>query len=82
MVRFGHIAGDRMLDRRLETIGGKGAFLKEIEEALLAGEVDLAVHSLKDLPAELAPGRYLLVSPLGAPPEFAGGALWAELVVG
>ena len=37
--------GDRVLDRRLETVGGKGAFLKEIEEALLAGEVDLAVHS-------------------------------------
>jgi hydroxymethylbilane synthase len=42
--------GDRLLDRRLEAVGGKGAFLKEIEEALLAREVDLAVHSLKDVP--------------------------------
>jgi hydroxymethylbilane synthase len=42
--------GDRVLDRRLEAVGGKGAFLKEIEEALLAKEVDLAVHSLKDVP--------------------------------
>jgi hydroxymethylbilane synthase len=42
--------GDRILDRRLENVGGKGAFLKEIEEAILAGEVDLAVHSLKDVP--------------------------------
>ena len=42
--------GDRVLDRRLEAVGGKGAFLKEIEEALLARDVDLAVHSLKDVP--------------------------------
>ena len=41
---------------RLETVGGKGAFLKEIEEALLAGEVDLAVHSLKDVPDGAARG--------------------------
>ncbi|HET7291959.1 MAG TPA: hydroxymethylbilane synthase [Vicinamibacteria bacterium] len=51
--------GDRMLDRRLESVGGKGAFLKEIEEALLADEVDLAVHSLKDVPTELPPGLAL-----------------------
>jgi hydroxymethylbilane synthase len=48
--------GDRVLDRPLESVGGKGAFLKEIEEALLAGEVDLAVHSLKDVPTALPPG--------------------------
>lgn len=42
--------GDRVLDRRLDTVGGKGAFLKEIEDAMLAGEIDLAVHSLKDVP--------------------------------
>ena len=51
--------GDRLLDRRLEAVGGKGAFLKEIEEALLAGEVDLAVHSLKDVPTQLPPGLML-----------------------
>jgi hydroxymethylbilane synthase len=48
--------GDRLLDRRLEAVGGKGAFLKEIEEALLANEVDLAVHSLKDVPTLLPEG--------------------------
>lgn len=51
--------GDRLLDRRLESVGGKGAFLKEIEEAMLAGEVDLAVHSLKDVPVALPVGLSL-----------------------
>ncbi len=51
--------GDRLLDRRLESVGGKGAFLKEIEEALLAHEVDLAVHSLKDVPTSLPEGLHL-----------------------
>jgi hypothetical protein len=51
--------GDRLQDRRLEAVGGKGAFLKEIEEALLAGEVDLAVHSLKDVPTALPAGLVL-----------------------
>jgi len=51
--------GDQVLDRRLESIGGKGAFLKEIEEALLAGQVDLAVHSLKDVPTALPTGLTL-----------------------
>ena len=45
--------GDRVQDRPLESVGGKGAFLKEIEEALLAEQVDLAVHSLKDVPTQL-----------------------------
>ncbi|MGZ3480841.1 MAG: hydroxymethylbilane synthase, partial [Myxococcaceae bacterium] len=48
--------GDRVLDSPLSRIGGKGLFVKEIEEGLLQGEVDLAVHSLKDLPAHLPPG--------------------------
>jgi hydroxymethylbilane synthase len=52
--------GDRIQDRRLEAVGGKGAFLKEIEEALLANEVDLAVHSLKDVPTELPAGLHLV----------------------
>jgi len=51
--------GDRVQDRRLESVGGKGAFLKEIEEAMLAGEVDLAVHSLKDVPTGLPEGLRL-----------------------
>ncbi|HEX9114537.1 MAG TPA: hydroxymethylbilane synthase [Anaerolineae bacterium] len=44
--------GDRVLDRALTEIGGKGVFVKEIEDALLAGDIDLAVHSFKDLPTE------------------------------
>jgi hydroxymethylbilane synthase len=51
--------GDRVLDRPLEAVGGKAAFLKEIEEAMLAGEVDLAVHSLKDVPTALPAGLML-----------------------
>lgn len=52
--------GDRLQDRRLESVGGKGAFLKEIEEAMLAGEIDLAVHSLKDVPTALPEGLGLV----------------------
>ena len=51
--------GDRIQDRALSQIGGKGLFLKEIEEALIAGDADFAVHSMKDVPAELAPGLEL-----------------------
>ncbi|HEV7905849.1 MAG TPA: hydroxymethylbilane synthase [Pyrinomonadaceae bacterium] len=46
-------SGDVLLNVPLATIGGKGVFTKELEEALLAGEIDLAVHSLKDLPTTL-----------------------------
>lgn len=45
--------GDRRLDARLSTLGGKGLFIKELEAALLCGDADLAVHSMKDLPAVL-----------------------------
>ena len=48
--------GDRVRDRPLSEIGGKGLFTKEIEEALLAGAIDLAVHSMKDMPAHLPEG--------------------------
>src|SRR5487761_2739411 len=48
--------GDEILDQPLASIGGKGLFLKELEVAMLEGRADLAVHSLKDVPAQLAPG--------------------------
>jgi len=48
--------GDRVRDRPLSEIGGKGLFTKEIEEALIAGDIHIAVHSMKDMPAELPPG--------------------------
>jgi len=48
--------GDRILDKTLSKVGGKGLFVKEIEKALLLGEIDLAVHSLKDLPYEICKG--------------------------
>jgi hydroxymethylbilane synthase len=48
--------GDRITDRPLIEAGGKGLFTKELEEALLAGGIDLAVHSMKDMPALLPPG--------------------------
>jgi hydroxymethylbilane synthase len=47
--------GDRWLQSPLSEIGGKGLFVKELESAMLAGEADIAVHSVKDLPAELPP---------------------------
>lgn len=49
-------SGDRIRDRPLARAGGKGLFVKEIDEALLEGRVDVAVHSLKDVPAELVDG--------------------------
>jgi hydroxymethylbilane synthase len=51
--------GDEILDRSLAAIGGKGLFLKELERAMLNGEADLAVHSMKDVPAELPPGLHI-----------------------
>ena len=55
--------GDRLAGMPLAEVGGKGLFVKEIEEALLAGRVDLAVHSLKDVPAELPAGLVLAAFP-------------------
>ncbi|MGA0533762.1 hydroxymethylbilane synthase [Hansschlegelia sp. KR7-227] len=52
-------SGDAIQDRPLSEAGGKGLFVKEIDEALLDGRVDLAVHSAKDLPTALAPGTAL-----------------------
>ncbi|OGQ98501.1 MAG: hydroxymethylbilane synthase [Deltaproteobacteria bacterium RIFOXYD12_FULL_57_12] len=55
--------GDKILDVPLAKVGGKGLFVKEIEEALLRGEVDLAVHSMKDVPAELPDPLHLGIIP-------------------
>lgn len=49
-------SGDKILDVPLAKVGGKGLFVKEIEQALVEKRADLAVHSMKDVPAELAPG--------------------------
>jgi hydroxymethylbilane synthase len=48
--------GDELIDRRLDQAGGKGLFVKELEQAMSDGRADLAVHSIKDVPAELPPG--------------------------
>jgi hydroxymethylbilane synthase len=56
--------GDKILDVPLAKVGGKGLFVKEIEDALLAGRIDLAVHSMKDMPADLPRGLTI-----GAVPE-------------
>jgi hydroxymethylbilane synthase len=51
--------GDKILDVPLAQVGGKGLFVKEIEEAMLRGEADLAVHSMKDVPTDLPKGLHL-----------------------
>ena len=51
--------GDRVLDRPLKELGGKGLFTREIEDALLAGGIDIAVHSMKDMPTLQPPGLLL-----------------------
>jgi hydroxymethylbilane synthase len=56
-------SGDRIENVSLAKLGGKGLFVKEIEEALLEGRADLAVHSAKDLPAAIAPGLVLAAFP-------------------
>jgi hydroxymethylbilane synthase len=78
--------GDKIQDRPLQEVGGKGLFLKEIEEALLAREADLAVHSLKDVPGQLAPGLALGCVPKREDPRDAirtrSGCSFAELPAG
>lgn len=49
-------SGDMILDKSLESLGGKGLFVKELDRALLENRIDMAVHSLKDLPVDLEPG--------------------------
>ena len=58
-----HTTGDKITDVALSKVGTKGLFTKEIEEALLDGSIDLAVHSLKDMPTELPSGLILAAIP-------------------
>ncbi|MDB5987670.1 MAG: hydroxymethylbilane synthase [Nevskia sp.] len=62
-------AGDQMLDRSLAAVGGKGLFVKELEQALLDGRADLAVHSMKDVPAQLPEGLCLTAFLAGEDPR-------------
>ncbi len=89
-LKFVTTKGDRMPDRPLDSFGGKGVFTKELEEELLAGEIDLAVHSAKDMPMELPEGltffpvlcredpRDVLITRSGIP----AGQLPRETVIG
>ena len=61
--------GDKILDVPLAKIGGKGLFTKELETAMLSGEIDLAVHSLKDMPTELPPGLILAATTVRMDPH-------------
>ncbi|HXQ23335.1 MAG TPA: hydroxymethylbilane synthase [Candidatus Acidoferrales bacterium] len=62
-------SGDRFLDQPLSAIGGKGLFVKEIEEALAANRIDCAVHSMKDVPAALAAGLVIAAVPAREDPR-------------
>jgi hydroxymethylbilane synthase len=64
-----HTSGDKILDVPLAKIGGKGLFVKEIEDALLRGEIDLAVHSMKDVPAVLPSALEILCVPMREDPR-------------
>ena len=79
-------AGDRQQTGPVIDLGGKGVWVKEIEEGLLAGEIDLAVHSMKDVPAALAPGLAIVAVPTRADPRDAivsrDGSVLAALAPG
>lgn len=71
-------SGDRIQDRRLIEAGGKGLFTKELDEALLDGRIDIAVHSLKDLPTQLPEGIVLACVPEREDPRDAFVSLKAK----
>jgi hydroxymethylbilane synthase len=79
-------AGDRQQTGPVIDLGGKGVWVKEIEEGLLSGEIDLAVHSMKDVPAALAPGLAIVAVPTRADPRDAivsrDGSVLAALAPG
>jgi hydroxymethylbilane synthase len=79
-------SGDRLAQVALADFGGKALFVKEIEEALLAGQVDVGVHSLKDMPSELPPGLVLGAFPVREDPRDVllarGDGGWAALPPG
>ncbi|MCD4787349.1 MAG: hydroxymethylbilane synthase [Desulfobacterales bacterium] len=78
--------GDKILDVPLAMVGGKGLFVKEIEEALLDGRIDLAVHSMKDMPAEIPHGLCIGAVPERETPNDVliskNGLLFSELISG
>src|SRR5277367_1129951 len=78
-----HTTGDKITDVALSKVGTKGLFTKEIEEALLNRSIDLAVHSLKDMPTDLPDGLILAAIPEREDPRDAlvGGRL-ADLAPG
>ncbi len=79
--------GDLIQDKPLNEFGGKGVFVQEIEQALLTGRIDLAVHSLKDMPAEQAAGLTMAITPRREDPRdvlinFGGWHSLAEIPAG
>jgi hydroxymethylbilane synthase len=62
-------SGDKTQDKSLQDIGGKGLFIKELEEAVFEGFADFAVHSIKDVPTEIAPGLALVCIPAREDPR-------------
>lgn len=82
-IRIIRTTGDQLQTASLVQAGGKGLFTKEIEEALLAREIDLAVHSLKDLPTENPPGLTIAAIPVREDPRDAiAGSTMADLKPG
>jgi hydroxymethylbilane synthase len=81
-----HTSGDRFSEASVKAIGGKGIFTKEIEDALLRSEIDIAVHSMKDLPTELPAGLIVAAIPQREDPRdvlvSAGARKFSELVAG